>query len=252
MNVKLNYEEKGQGFPLIMLHGNRQNLTYFKNQIDFFSKKYKVIAIDTRGHGRSPAGNAPCTIRQFADDLNDFMEQKNIEKAHILGFSDGGNTAAVFALNHSEKIGKLILSGANLDPSGVKEYFRIPALFAYRFLSLFKKRKCVDSEERSVSCRQKNREANIDSNSKAKQKITKIELLSLIVNEPNIKPEELMKIKAPALVIAGTHDLIKDSHTRLIASSLPDSRIVFIGGGHSLARLRPEKFNETVNRFLEE
>ena len=115
MNVKLNYEEKGQGFPLIMLHGNRQNLTYFKNQIDFFSKKYKVIAIDTRGHGRSPAGNAPCTIRQFADDLNDFMEQKNIEKAHILGFSDGGNTAAVFALNHSEKIGKLILSGANLD-----------------------------------------------------------------------------------------------------------------------------------------
>ena len=134
MNIKLNYEERGQGFPLILLHGNGENLTYFKDQIAFFSDEYRVIAVDTRGHGRSPRGIAPFTIRQFADDLREFMEELGIDRAHILGFSDGGNIAAVFAMKYPEKVEKLILNGANLDPSGVKGYFQIPIILAYRLM----------------------------------------------------------------------------------------------------------------------
>ena len=114
------FVEQGEGFPLILLHGNGEDAGYFEHQMEPFAKHFRVIALDTRGHGQTPRGEAPFTIRQFADDLLSFMDLHNIGKAHILGFSDGGNIAMVFALAHPGRIGKLILDGANLDASGVK------------------------------------------------------------------------------------------------------------------------------------
>ena len=66
MDVKLYYKEAGKGFPLILLHGNGENGGYFEHQIGYFQDKYRVIALDTRGHGKSPRGEKPFTIRQFA------------------------------------------------------------------------------------------------------------------------------------------------------------------------------------------
>ena len=100
MDISLHYLEKGRGTPLLLLHGNGEDLSYFEHQIDHFSTSYKVIAIDTRGHGLSPRGERPFTIRQFAEDLLGFMDQHGIAKAHILGFSDGGNIALIFASHH--------------------------------------------------------------------------------------------------------------------------------------------------------
>ena len=282
MNIKLNYEERGQGFPLILLHGNGENLTYFKDQIAFFSDEYRVIAVDTRGHGRSPRGIAPFTIRQFADDLREFMEELGIDRAHILGFSDGGNIAAVFAMKYPEKVEKLILNGANLDPSGVKGYFQIPIILAYRLMGARGRDRRTTagknaSFERSTSAGENGsfeRSTSADENGSPERKASaaetmnaagaashagtvapagkasKKELFGLMVEDPNIKPEELAQIKAPTLVIAGTRDLIKCSHTRLIASCIPDSQLVFIKGGHSLAKTRAAEFNAAVSRFL--
>ena len=86
MDIKLNYIEQGQGQPLILLHGNGESCNYFEHQIPFFSKDYRVIAIDTRGHGQSPRGEKPFTIQQFAEDLHDFMDEKGMEKAIYLAF----------------------------------------------------------------------------------------------------------------------------------------------------------------------
>ena len=72
--------EKGQGEPLILLHGNGENCDYFKGQIDEFARYYHVYALDTRGHGKTPRGSAPFTIRQFADDLLEFMDSHSIDK----------------------------------------------------------------------------------------------------------------------------------------------------------------------------
>lgn len=104
MDIQLNYIEKGSGFPLLLLHGNGENLDYFAHQIEYFSKFYRVIAVDTRGHGKSPLGDAPFTIRQFAEDLFAFMDTLRLPKAHILGFSDGANTALTFALKYPERV----------------------------------------------------------------------------------------------------------------------------------------------------
>ena len=226
MNIRLHYTEKGCGEPLILLHGNGEDSSYFVHQIAYFSKFYRVIAVDTRGHGQSPRGEAPFTIRQFAEDLHSLMDTLNIEKAHLLGFSDGGNIALVFALSHPERVEKLILNGANLDAKGVKPTVQLPIEIGYRIASLFAK--------------------------KSPEAKKNAEMLGLMVNDPNLRPEQLAKITAKTLVIAGTKDMIRTDHTKLIARSIPGAQLAIIEGDHFIANKCPEAFNKTVHAFLAE
>lgn len=225
MDIEHYFKEKGQGEPLILLHGNGENCDYFTGQVDAFARYWHVYALDTRGHGKTPRGTAPFTIRQFADDLLAFMDAQGIGKAHVLGFSDGGNIAMVFAMNYPERVDRLILDGANLDAKGVKRSIQIPIEIGYWFAKLF----AGKSEEARLHA----------------------ETLGLMVNDPNVRPEELSTIKSKTLVIAGTKDMIKEGHTRLIASSIPDSRLVFIKGDHFIANKNPEEFNRAVVEFLQ-
>lgn len=224
MEIKHHYIEQGEGFPLILLHGNGEDLSYFEHQMEPFAKHFRVIAIDTRGHGQTPRGNAPFSIRQFAEDLLGFMDQHRIEKAHILGFSDGGNIAMVFAMAHPERVEKLILDGANLDAAGVKRSIQIPIELGYRIAKIFA--------------------------GKSPEAKKNAELLGLMVNDPNVKPEELARILCPTLVIAGSKDMIKEGHTRLIARSIPGAQIVIIPGNHFVANKNPDAFNEAILHFL--
>jgi pimeloyl-ACP methyl ester carboxylesterase len=222
--IEHHYVEKGSGFPLILLHGNGEDGSYFVHQMEPFAKHFRVIALDTRGHGQTPRGDAPFTIRQFAEDLLAFMDRLGIGKAHILGFSDGGNIAMIFAMTHPERVEKLILDGANLDASGVKGSIQIPIEIGYRIAKLFARR---DPQARK-----------------------KAELLGLMVNDPQVKPEALSRIQSPTLVVAGDKDMIKDAHTRLIARSIPGAELAILPGSHFVANRNPEAFNEVVLRFL--
>lgn len=224
MDIKLNYIEQGQGQPLILLHGNGESNDYFEHQIPFFAGDYRVIAIDTRGHGKSPRGEKPFTIKQFAEDLHDFMDEKGIEKAILLGFSDGGNIALTFALKYPERVDKMIVDGANLFPSGVKPLYQWPIEFGYRIARLFAKK-----------------------SDKANQNA---EMLGLMVNEPHIELSELASLTMPVLVVAGTKDMIKESHTRLIYESLPNAQLAILEGDHFVANKNADAFNKVVAGFL--
>jgi pimeloyl-ACP methyl ester carboxylesterase len=223
-DIQLHYIEQGQGQPLVLLHGNGESCDYFEHQISVFSKQYRVIALDTRGHGQSPRGEKPFSIIQFAEDLHDFLDENAIGKAILLGFSDGGNIALTFALKYPEKIDKIIVDGANLFPSGVRPLYQWPIEIGYRIAKLFSKR-----------------------SEKAKQNT---EMLGLMVNEPHIEPSELARLTMPVLVVAGTKDMIKESHTRLIYKSLPNAKLEILEGDHFVANKRPELFNAAVERFL--
>lgn len=224
MDIKLNYIDKGSGEPLILLHGNGEYLEYFEHQIEYFSKEYRVIALDTRGHGKSPRGDKPFTIRQFADDLKDFMDELGIEKAHILGFSDGGNIAMIFAMKYPERVNRVILNGANLYAFGVKLGCQISITYEYYQALYFSKK-----------------------SPKAKKKA---ELFALMVKDPNVKPRELKALKAKTLVLVGDKDLIKLSHSKLIARKLPDGELKVIPGDHWVAKNNPKIYNQTVKNFL--
>ncbi len=225
MDISLYYQEKGFGKPLILLHGNGENCTYFKNQIDYFSNNYRVIAVDTRGHGNSPRGKAPFTIEQFSADLNNFMKNLNIPNAIILGFSDGANIAMKFTLTYPKKVNALILNGGNLTPCGVKRTTQLPIEIGYKIAKLF--------SAKSASAKRN------------------AELLGLMVNEPNINKNELSHITVPTLVICGTKDMIKESHTKEIAKNIPNSKLSIIKGDHFIANKEHSSFNKEVELFLQ-
>ena len=224
MDIELHCEETGDGEPLVLLHGNGEDGTYFTHQIAHFSQRFRVLALDTRGHGKSPRGEAPFTIRQFARDLLAFLDARGIERAHLLGFSDGGNIALVFALAHPERVGKLVLNGANLNARGVTRSVQVPIELGYRMARLF---------------------AGLSAKARANA-----EMLGLMVNDPNVAPEELAALTAPTLVIAGENDMIREDHTRLIAERIPNARLAFVPGDHFVAAKNPAAFNREVERFL--
>ncbi len=224
VDISLYYQEQGEGEPLFLLHGNGEDGTYFANQISFFSDRYRVIAVDTRGHGKSPRGTAPFTMEQFAVDLHSLMEKLQIQRGIILGFSDGANIAMKFALKYPDRVKALILNGGNLDTKGVKRSIQIPIEIGYRFAKLFA--------------------------GKSEEAKSHMEILGLMVNEPNIRPEELCAIQAPTLVIAGTRDMIKTAHTELIADYIPNAKLSVIPGDHFIASKNPKDFNREVENFL--
>lgn len=224
MDITHYYAEQGEGEPLVLLHGNGESHRYFDNQIAYFSASRRVIAMDTRGHGMSPRGTAPFTIRQFALDLGEFLDRLGLERVDLLGFSDGGNIALTFALDHPQRVGRLILNGANLDPGGVKASTQLPIELGYRMARYAARR-----DPRAVG---------------------HMEMLGLMVDQPRIDPEALRSLDIPTLVIVGTRDLIRAGHSRLIAANLPRGELVLIPGGHFIAARNPVPFNGAVDKFL--
>ena len=226
MDIQLHYMIAGQGFPLVMLHGNGEDHTYFKRQMEPFSAGYQVFALDTRGHGHSPRGTAPFTLEQFAEDLKGFLDSREIKRCHLLGFSDGANIALLFALKHPDYVEKLILNGADLSPSGVKWSTQIPIVLGWGMLQIIRR---FDRKAQS-----------------------KWELLDLMTTQPHIKPKALSALAMPTLVVAGERDMIREKHTRRIAQSIPNSKLVILPGGHFVARRNWQAFNPVILEFLAE
>ena len=215
-----------QAPTLILLHGNGEDHTYFVKQIPAFSPHFRLVLMDTRGQGQSTGGDGELNFSVFAADLLALMDHLQIAKAHLLGFSDGGNLALTFALAHPERVQSLILNGANLEPGGVKLSTQLPIVLGYgccRLLSPFSR--------------------------KARQNGA---VLGLMVNHPHIPPQALAALTMPVLVIVGERDMIRDRHSQLIARSLPNAQFVRIpGGDHFCAAKCPEVFNHAVLSFLQ-
>ena len=226
MDITLHYVEEGAGFPLVLLHGNGGDHAYFERQLGPFAQHYRVIAPDTRGHGGSPRGEAPFTLEQFAEDLKDFLDGMGIQKCHLLGFSDGGNIALIFALKYPQYIEKLILNGANLEPAGLKWSVRLSDRVRWAW---FKVMQMADPGKKAD-----------------------FELLDLMVTQPHIDHLALRSLRMPTLVVAGEKDMILESHTRSIAAPIPGARLAILPGDHCLARRNWEKFNDLVLDFLAE
>lgn len=225
MDIQLYYKEKGTGEPVILLHGNGGDSGYFVHQFDWLAQFFRVIAVDTRGHGQSPRGTAPFTLSQFADDLRALMDRLSLPRATLLGFSDGGNIALTFAIRYPERVDKLIVNGANTTPDGLLFSFYAPTLVRYWAAGI---------------------KAKKDSAAAAKA-----ELLRLMVKEPHIKEKELKGISAPTLVIAGSKDLIERRHTFYISQTIPHAKLAFVKGSHTVAQDNPIDFNRILAEFLE-
>jgi pimeloyl-ACP methyl ester carboxylesterase len=208
----------------VLLHGNGESHEIFSGQIEAFARHFRVIAVDTRGHGNSPRGTGPFTLRRFAEDLRALFDKLGIHKADILGFSDGGNTALLFALGWPERVGKLILVGANFNPFGLKPGSLLEVTLGWLWEAV-----------RSPFSK------------KARQRR---EMMALMLFQPRLRRVQLRRILAETLVIAGSRDVISPRHTQRLAQALPRAQIQILEGSHFVLQENPQAFNGAVLAFL--
>jgi len=210
---------------LIFLHGNGEDLHVFDSQIRYFSNHYKVVAVDTRGHGQSTRGTAPLNFYTFATDLISVLNTLQIDKAHIVGFSDGAATALHLALTAPKRIASMILLGANYDIKGLRWMTRLLILLGYVGLSL--------ASLFSVNCRRRK------------------EIWGLMVFQPNLTIEEISRIAVPTLVVTGENDMVSQRHNDDISAAIVGSeRLIIPGGNHFWMSKNPDVLNQCITEFI--
>lgn len=117
----LYYQVGGKGDALLLLHGNGESSDIFAQQFPFFTKHFRVIALDTRGHGKSDLGVERLTFKQIATDILALLDKERIQRIHVLGFSDGGNLGLYLAAHHPDRIASLVAMGANYEADGLTD-----------------------------------------------------------------------------------------------------------------------------------
>lgn len=223
--VKLYYKVYGEGEPLLMIHGNGGSFSCFENQVEEFSKHFKVILVDCRGRGNSSyQKGVELTFDLQVEDFSLFLEKLNIQKTNIVGWSDGGIIGLLLAIKHPEKVNKLVTSGANIFPEGVI-YFE-------------------DMKKTTL---------DLEKNNKNHENDLAIDLNNLDLKYPNLKFTDLNVIKSKTLIIAGDHDIIKSEHTLKIYESIPNAQLAILpNSSHSALIENATLFNPIVLKFLRE
>ena len=226
--IKLYYETYGEGKPLLLIHPNGGNITSMAPQIAEFSPRYRVIAPDNRGHGLSGLGEGRLTYPQMADDIARLLDSLDVKSANVIGWSDGGIVGLLLAIHHPEKVGRLAVMGANLNPAG-----------AY------------DWAQAWVAEQVRETEAMLGKGENDEMLRLQLQHLDLLGKQPDIPLADLKKIRCPVLVMSGDRDVIRTAHTVEIFENIPKSQLlIFPGATHGVSDQDPKRFNEAVDRFL--
>lgn len=181
--------------------------------------------MDSRGHGRSTNTQSETSFQLMAEDLLHVMEAEQIDRADLLGFSDGANLAMVFASMFPKRVDHLILNAGNTVPSGIR---LLPHLASYVQYGIVWLGAFVDKGMRDF-----------------------LPILRLLFRDIGLSTEDLEQIHAPTLVIVGKHDVVKTQHSMYIARSIPNASFAIVSGqGHMFARRNPKRFNQEVLEFL--
>lgn len=225
-DTQIAYYSWGTGTPLILLHGNGEDSHYFEKCIPYLSHFFRVIAVDSRGHGRSGRGTARLDFDCMAEDLCALLDTLEIPKAHLLGFSDGGNLAIKFALLYPQRVEKLILNGANVSMlRGVVPWVQLPIYPAVGLLTAL---------------------SPLDQNIRNKR-----DILALMAHNYGVGLQDLQLIEQETLLIVGDRDMILPSHTRAMVHEFPHATLAVLDGSHFVAAESPARFSLNCLYFLQ-
>lgn len=225
--IKIYCETYGQGAPLLLIHGNSGSIDNMLLQIPYFSGHYKVIVADSRAQGRSRDDGDSLSYEMITDDLAELLSVLHVDSAYVIGWSDGGIEGLLLAIRHPEKVKKLAVTGANLQPdsTAVDPWVQQIVAKQYAFVRTQK--------DTSLAFR----------NGK--------KLLRLLTEEPHIPVSELHKIRVPVLVMGGDHDVLRPEHTLEIFRNIPDAYLwIFPNSGHSTPVVYADEFNQKIDHFF--
>lgn len=244
-DISMYYETYGKGEPLILLHGGYGSSEMMGGMIAAFSKKYQVIAVDSRSQGRTTdSDEKELTYAQMALDVNGFMDLLKLKKAKFVGWSDGGNIALELALIHPEKIDKAVILGANFLGESKGVFLKMDTTWKMNPNDpLYAKIKKPISQYFSTYERLAPDKSKIAS---SKKKVT-----DNAFNNPNITLAQLNSIQVPFLVMAGDHDMFTIDHTIALYKNLPQASLYIVPDAtHASPYEEPELVHSEILRYL--
>lgn len=236
--IRLYYETHGSGGPLLLMHGGTAFIESFYGQIPALAREFRVIAPDSRCHGRSTDADGPLSYGLMASDMLALIEKLKLGRVDIVGWSDGGIIGLDLAINHPSAVKKLVMIGSNFRADGMSA----ESIAKLKTLSpddpfleearIFYRRIAPDPDNWPVL-------------------IGKIKTMWL--TQPNYTAADLAKVRAKTLVILGENDDIRREHGQEMARLIPGARFVIIPGTTHMAPMeKPDELNKLVLGFLRE
>jgi pimeloyl-ACP methyl ester carboxylesterase len=255
-DINMHCEVHGEGEPLLLIMGLGSDLSGWMLQTPEFSRRYRVIAFDNRGVGRTDAPDIPYSIEMMADDTAGLMNVLGVDEAHVLGKSMGGYIAQELAIRHPGRIKSLMLASTSAGPyvlethileawvGAVMEGISRKAFFQLMLPFIFTDKTFENPEMVQMAIDMiAGRSCPAPDHAIARQFIACVE---------HYARGRLSRITAPTLVLAGKDDFFAPfTLSEELAASIPNARLVVLeGGGHALNTDIPDEFNRTVLEFL--
>ncbi|MEP6674881.1 MAG: alpha/beta hydrolase [Ferruginibacter sp.] len=218
--IKLYYEIYGQGQPLVVLHGNGGSISSAATHYPELIKKYKVIAIDSRGQGQSTDTDQPMNYDMMASDVNALLDQLHVDSAFFWGQSDGAILGLLMAMDYPKKVKRVIACGANVQPDS-------SAVYGW----------AVTAVNRVISTSKDPKE---------------VKLWTMMRDYPHIPYEKLHTIKAPVLIMGGDRDVIRPEHLVKMFQNIPNSQLCILPGTtHGEAWDKKDQFLKILFDFFD-
>jgi pimeloyl-ACP methyl ester carboxylesterase len=228
--VKIYYQTYGSGRPVLVMHGGAGFIEMMHHQIRALAANRFVIAPDSRAHGRSTDSDEPLSYALMANDMLKLLDELKIDEADIVGWSDGGIIGLDLAMNHPERVGRLVVIGANFDANGLVHKPIIDGKIPRT--PRFYKRNAPDPAHWPALCGK---------------------LITMQQTQPHYSKDDLERIKAPTLVMVGEFDAIKREHTDQLAQAISGGqKEVIEGGTHAVLVEKPRLVNCRLLRFLDD
>ncbi|MCU1261539.1 MAG: alpha/beta hydrolase fold protein [Bryobacterales bacterium] len=226
------YAVYGAGSPVILLHGGLGHSGNWGYQVPALVRSgYRAVLIDSRGHGRSTRDAQPFSYELMASDVLAVMDALHLEKAGLVGWSDGACTALILAAKAPSRIAGVFFFACNMDPSGVK------AIEASPTLNRCFGRHAMDYAQLSVTPE------------RFKDFVKDVTLMQQ--TQPNYSAHDLAKISVPVVIVQSEREeFIKREHAEYLAQAIPEAEFIVLNGVSHFAPLqRPEQFNTAVLEF---
>ena len=227
------YATFGSGSPVILLHGGLGHSGNWGYQVPELVKSgYRVILIDSRGHGRSTRDSRPFRYELMASDVLAVMDALRLEKAAIACWSDGACIALILARQTPARVAGVFFFGCNMDPSGLRELKPSAAL-----------ERCFARHTKDYA----QLSATPDQFKAFVEAVGRMQK-----TEPNYTARDLAEIRVPVTIAHSEHDeFIRREHAEYLAQSIPNAELVVLNGVSHFAPLqRPEQFNDALVVFL--
>lgn len=254
-DIEINYEVEGEGEPLVLIHGLSGSTTHWFFQIPEFSKHYKVIAYDVRGHGQTDKPKQEYSIKLFADDLKGLLDKLGVDKTHLIGISMGGYIAQQFALDYPDKVKSLVLADTASEIGEVNELILKNWILCAKKLGM---EAVFNSLLTWVLTDEEMRENKELIGTFREQFLIDNDQVHAYVAACNAcgrfnLTSQLRKIKAPTLVLVGDSDILLPlKYSKIIHQNVLNSELKTIEDAGHVPNMGNAgiPFNETVLEFL--